>query len=95
MTLTDTDGNGIPDDGAQLAAIYAFTSQAGISVDGDRFIQTPNDVNQNLWHDDDGQRYATIFTVQLRNTRRQESVVAARDALSPLVDPRWPRVRGG
>ena len=86
VTLTDTDGNGIPDERAQLAAIYAFTSQAGISADGERFTQTPNDVNQNLWRDEDGQRYATIFTVQLRNTRRQESVVAARDALSPLVD---------
>ena len=86
MALTDNDGNGIPDDRAQLAAIYAFTRRAGITADGEGFMQTPNDVNQNLWQDDDGERYGTTFTVQLRDTRRQESVVAARDALSPLVD---------
>jgi predicted RND superfamily exporter protein len=83
--LTDNDRNGIPDQAAQLAAIYAFTSRAGITADGERFIQTPNDVNQNLWQDDDGERYATTFTIQLRDTRRQESVVAAREALEPLV----------
>jgi predicted RND superfamily exporter protein len=86
LTLTDTDGNGIPDDAAQLTAIYAFTRSAGITADGERFTQTPNDVKQNLWQDDRGDRYATTFTVQLRDTRRQESVVAARAALSPLVD---------
>jgi predicted RND superfamily exporter protein len=43
-------------------------------------------VKQSLWQDDRDDRYATTFTVQLRDTRRQESVVAARAALSPLVD---------
>ncbi|HDH03116.1 MAG TPA: hypothetical protein ENH15_02585, partial [Actinobacteria bacterium] len=86
VAVVDTDGDGIPHDRNQLSALYAFTRQAGIALDEGRFLQTPNDVRQNLWLGDDGSDAATTFTVQLIDTRRQESVVGARDAISPWVD---------
>jgi len=94
VVLTDTDADGIPDDRDQLAALYAFTRQAGIAADGTRFIQTPDDVNQNLWLSADGSDAATTFTIQLVDTRRQESVVEARDALSLPVEELRADLRG-
>ncbi|MEE8407030.1 MAG: MMPL family transporter [Acidimicrobiia bacterium] len=85
VTLTDADGDGIPDERSQLLALYSFTRQAGVAFDETRFLQTPNDVRQNLWLSDDGSATATRFTIQLIDTRRQESVVEARDAVAPLV----------
>ena len=86
VTLTDADGDGIPDERSQLSALYSFTRRAGVAFDETRFLQTPNDVRQNLWLGNDGSDTATRFTIQLLDTRRQESVVEARDAVAPLVD---------
>lgn len=85
VAVGDTDGDGIPDDRSQLSALYAFTRQAGVAVDETRFLQTPNDVRQNLWLSDDGAATATTFTIRLIDTRRQESVIEAREAVAPLV----------
>ena len=86
VALSDSDRDGIPDDRSQLSALYAFTRQAGVAVDETRFLQTPNDVRQNLWLSDDGSDTATTFTIRLIDTRRQESVVEAREAVGPLLD---------
>ncbi len=86
VAVSDSDGDGIPDNRNQLSALYAFTREAGVAVDETRFLQTPNDVRQNLWLSDDGSDTATTFTIRLIDTRRQESVVQARQAVAPLVD---------
>ncbi|GMQ85771.1 MAG: hypothetical protein BMS9Abin07_1339 [Acidimicrobiia bacterium] len=84
--LSDEDRDGIPDDATQLAALYDYTRRAGIAVDTTRFLQTPNDVRQRIWVSDDGSKTATTFTIALTNTRRQESVVEARQAVAPAID---------
>jgi len=86
VELSDTNGDGIPDDASQLAAVYAYTRTAGIAADTTRFLQTPNDVRQRIWTSEDGTETATTFTVALTNTRRQESVVDARNAIAPVID---------
>lgn len=85
VTLSDVDGDGIPDDATQLTALYAYTRQAGIAVDSARFLRTPNDVHQRIWISDDGTATATTFTIGMTNTRRQESIVEAREAIAPLI----------
>ncbi len=86
VTVADANGDGIPDERRQLSALYSYTRRAGVALDETRFLQTPNDVRQNLWMSDDGAETATTFTIQLLDTRRQESVVEARNAVAPLVD---------
>ncbi|MFV1970141.1 MAG: RND family transporter [Acidimicrobiia bacterium] len=85
VTLSDVDGDGIPDDAAQLATLYAYTRRAGIAVDSTRFLRTPNDVQQRIWISDDGTTTATTFIIGMTNTRRQESIVEAREAVDPLI----------
>jgi predicted RND superfamily exporter protein len=84
-TLTDTDGDGLPDTEEQLDALYAFTRQAGVPFDATRLAQTPDEVRTSLWVADDGAAHATVFSVGLVNSRAQEAITAARDALEPVV----------
>jgi predicted RND superfamily exporter protein len=86
VALADLDGDGIPDDGAQLSALYAYTRLAGIAVDPATFLRTPNDVQQRIWVSDDQTKTATTLTIGMTNTRRQESIVEAREAIAPLID---------
>ena len=86
VTLGDLDGDGIPDDSDQLGALYAYTRVAGIAVDSTRFLRTPNDVQQRIWIGEDGTTTATTFIIGMTNTRRQESIVEAREAVTPLID---------
>lgn len=85
VDLTDTNGDGIPDDSVQLAAVYTYTRKAGVAADSTRFLRTPNDVRQRIWVSDDGTETATTFAIALTNTRRQESVVDARAAVEPII----------
>ena len=84
IALTDIDNDGVPDGRSQLAALYAYTRQAGIAFDETRHLLTPNDVRQRIWIGESGAS-ATTFELALANTRRQEAVVEARDTIEPLV----------
>lgn len=85
VTPTDADGDGLPDTAQQVAAIYAFTAEAGVPLDAQRLIQTPDTVGLNLWQAEDGTSQASVMTVGVVGSRSQENVSAARDALEPLV----------
>lgn len=83
VEVTDSDGNGIPDTAAQLAAVYEVTSAFGVPFDATRLILTPDDVRTRVTSDDRG--FATRFDIGLVNSRAQENVIAARDALAPIT----------
>ena len=84
-TITDVDGDRIPDSPQQIAAVYRYASEAGIpGTDG--LILTPEDVAESLWVSDDGARQATVLTFGLVGSGEQENVAAARAELEPLVD---------
>lgn len=91
VVLADADRDGIPDTEMQIAVLYSYARRAGIAADGARFLQTPNDVRQRVWVSDDETEQATTFTLAFTNTRRQESVVEARQTLAPIID----RLRAG
>ncbi len=82
--LSDANGDGLPDTPDQIAALYSFTSQAGIPLDSNRLVRTPDSVGLSLWQDD--ARQATVLTLGVVGSRSQENVAAAREALEPLVD---------
>ncbi len=86
VSLSDDDIDGIPDSREQLAAIYAFTREAGVPFDESRLAWTPDLVRRILWESDDGRVQATKLTVQLLGSRAQENILQARNELSPLID---------
>ncbi len=85
-TPTDTDGDGFPDSPDQVAALYAFTAQAGVPLDAERLIQTPDSVGLSLWQEEGNPTQATYLSVGVVGSGSQENVAAAREALEPLVD---------
>ncbi len=81
----DTDGDGFPDTPEQLAALYAFTTRAGVPLDTERLIQTPDSVGLSLWQEEGNPTQATYLSVSVVGSGAQENVAAAREALEPLV----------
>ncbi|MDJ0791164.1 MAG: MMPL family transporter [Acidimicrobiia bacterium] len=85
VTLTDTDGNGVPDTTEQLRAIYDVTRVVGVPLDATRALRTPDTVATDVWISDDGAQSATVIEIGILNSEVQESIVAARAALDPLT----------
>ncbi len=85
VEITDVDGDGIPDSAAQLTAVYATTSEIGVPLDRERLLRTPDVVATDIWVAADGNESATAISFGILNSEVQESIVAARDALDPLV----------
>ncbi|MEM7275105.1 MAG: MMPL family transporter [Actinomycetota bacterium] len=91
VTLTDADGDGLPDDSAQLAAVLTTARSIGVPITEDRVALTADQVRSGVWLADDDQAVdgpssATRFSIGLPGSRQVENIVAARDELTPLVD---------
>ncbi len=86
VTITDGDGDRVPDTSQQLSAIYAVAREIGVPIDETRSLRTPQVVSTDIWLSEEGSTGATIISVGLLDTVRQESVVESRDALAPLVE---------
>lgn len=84
-TLTDSDGNLVPDTAAGIEAIYAYARANGIPGEGGMLV-TAADVPSRLWESEDGATQATKVTVGLLGTREQANVAAARDELEPMIE---------
>jgi predicted RND superfamily exporter protein len=84
--LVDADGDGIPDDPAQLRQLYALTREIGVPFDAERLVLTPDAVAQSLWVSPDGNSFATVVALGLTDSRVQESIVEARDVLADPID---------
>ncbi|MCY3802722.1 MAG: MMPL family transporter [Chloroflexi bacterium] len=86
VSLSDDDNDRIPDSREQLAAVYAFTREAGVPFDESRLAWTPDLVRRVLWESDDRSVQSTKLTIQLLGSRAQENIHQVRTELSPLVD---------
>lgn len=84
VTITDTDADGIPDTRDQVAAVYETGLVFGIPFDAERLALTPDAVGTRFA--DDARGLATRFEIGLVDSRAQENVIEARDALAPIVD---------
>ncbi|MEM9711029.1 MAG: efflux RND transporter permease subunit [Actinomycetota bacterium] len=84
VSLSDVDGDGIPDDRAQIEALLTVAAETGVPFDAERLILTPDDVNTAV---EVGEPVgATLLELQLVDSRAQESVAAAFDELEPITD---------
>ncbi|MDH3683487.1 MAG: MMPL family transporter [Acidimicrobiia bacterium] len=83
IELTDADRDAIPDSPQQIAALIEVTSGTGVPFDTERLALTPDDVATTV--DLDAERSATVFELGLVNSRSQEAVSSARDALDPIA----------
>ncbi len=86
VSLTDDNGDQIPDSREQIAALYRYARRAGVPFDENRLARTPDSVRSVLWVSDDGSLQSTVLEVQLPGSRAQENIVQARSEISPLVD---------
>ena len=84
VTLTDTNGDLIPDTEQQLEAMFAVVTKFGVPFDAERLALTPDDVAVAV--DLDESPNATVFSIGLVNSRSQSSILAAEEVLTPIVD---------
>ncbi len=82
VSLSDDNGDGIPDTREQVEALLAVAEATGVPFDAERLALTPDDVAVAV---DLSDTPATVFELNLTDTRSQESVAAAREALAPIV----------
>ncbi|MEX0763497.1 MAG: MMPL family transporter [Dehalococcoidia bacterium] len=89
VTLTDNDGDGIPDTSEQLKAVLRLAVTEGIPLDENTTVYTPDRVKTMLSHDPalPPGSDVTIFSVFLPGTREQSIVAAAYDSLSANLEP--------
>jgi uncharacterized protein len=84
VTLTDIDGDTIPDTREQIEALVAVASETGVPFDAERSVLTPDDVRTAV--SIDGPAASTVFELGLVDSRAQESVAAAKADLDPIAD---------
>ncbi len=83
VTITDVDGDRIPDSSEQIEALIAVGSEIGVPFDENRLILTPDDVRTVVQLD--GANSRTFFETLVPNSRTQEVVTAARLELEPIA----------
>ncbi len=84
VELTDGDGDGIPDTAEQVVALLSVAAEIGVPLDAERLLLTANAVNTAMQLD--GATSATVFELGLVDSRAQQSVASAREALEPIAE---------
>ncbi len=84
VELVDADGDGIPDEPAQVRALLASAAIDGVSSDDGAVVVPPRVVATSV--DLDGPASATVFELGLTNSRSQEAIGTARAELAPIID---------
>jgi predicted RND superfamily exporter protein len=95
IELTDEDHDGLPDTPAQIAAVFAYASAAGVPYDEQHLRYSTDDVGLLLWTSEDGDRRATQITFFLPGTRNVENVGIALDELTPITEQLEAELGGG
>ena len=85
IEITDTNADGIPDTREQVQALIAVAGQIGVPIDGGRVAMTPDDVAIAIDLGVD-RPDATVFFLEVVNSRDQASVTDARTALQPIAE---------
>ena len=83
VALTDADGDGLPDNSEQVAAVYEFIVQNGIPGEGGRALLRPDQVQGSLYVDGDTQ--GTRLEVYLPEVFDDDNVLDTRAILEDEV----------
>ncbi len=79
VSLTDANGDGLPDDPAQVAAVYDFIIENGIPGEGGILLLRPDQVQSALYVDGDTQ--ATLILVNVPSITDEANIAEVRTAL--------------
>ena len=83
VSITDSNGDGIPDTKEQVKAIYDFITEQGVPLNAETLRFNPSQVKQVLYHDPEGiEENVTILDVPIVGSREQANVASAGEALS-------------
>lgn len=82
-SLTDADGDGMPDARTELSALYAHVLDRGLPFDAGHLAWRPGEVGEVLWTD--GTDAMTRMVLGLPGTRAVENINEARADLEPVA----------
>ena len=87
VSITDSNGDGIPDTKDQVKAIYDFITEQGVPLNTETLRFNPSQVKQVLYHDPTGiEENVTILDVPIVGSREQANVASAEKALSTRLN---------
>jgi predicted RND superfamily exporter protein len=83
VSITDNDGDQLPDTPAQLMATYNYITERGISQDGEVILYSPQQIMETFYHDKTGEdEDATLMFIGVPGTREQAIVRASAGELN-------------
>ncbi|MEO0493461.1 MAG: efflux RND transporter permease subunit [Actinomycetota bacterium] len=82
VTVTDVDGDGIPDTRGQIEALVEVAGRTGVPFDAQQLVLTPDDVTTVV---DLGAQPSTVFEMSVVDSRSQESITSTRESLDPIA----------
>jgi predicted RND superfamily exporter protein len=86
ISITDNDGDMIPDTSAQLRAVYDYITENGISVSESTVLYTPDDVRESFIYDDSADEFATLISIGVPGTGEQAVVKESAEELNIDLD---------
>lgn len=85
VTITDADGNGLPDTSQQVIAVYDYMVANGVPTADGELAYAPEEVGEFLFHDG-GSHQATAVKVQVGSFTDAAVIVPVRDALEDAAE---------
>jgi len=82
VTVTDSNGDLVPDTSEQLSAVYSYLFEQGIPLDENTTLYTPQQVKEAFVYDETENEYATLISIGVPGTREQAIVRESADELN-------------
>jgi len=82
VTITDTNGDLIPDTPGQLSAVYSYITERGIPLDESIVLYTPQQIGEDFTYNESGGEDATLISIGVPGTREQAIVRDSADELN-------------
>ena len=93
-SLTDANGDSLPDTPQQLAAVYDYILQNGIPLTDSIALATPQQIQEAFIYSQEDQAYATLITIGVPGTREQAIVRESADELNADLKATFSGVEG-